>query len=98
MNIHEYQAKKLLKQFGVGVPEGFLIEEGTDVGGRAEKAASDFQAQRKNSVFHTNSSQGKHWQFMRHQLQEFLAIAHGMEQTGALQARLWQIGEARTIW
>src|SRR3989344_4010192 len=51
MNIHEYQAKKLLKQFGVGVPEGFLIEEGTEVGGRAEKAASDFQAQRKNSVF-----------------------------------------------
>ena len=26
MNIHEYQAKSILKQFGVAVPEGVVIE------------------------------------------------------------------------
>jgi succinyl-CoA synthetase beta subunit len=51
MNIHEYQAKQLLKQFGVRVPEGRLVEQGPDVEGRAEKAARDLQAERKNSVW-----------------------------------------------
>ncbi|MGZ3699435.1 MAG: ADP-forming succinate--CoA ligase subunit beta [Bdellovibrionota bacterium] len=51
MNIHEYQAKQLLKKFGVRVPEGRLVEEGADVGGRAEKAAKDLQAERKNAVW-----------------------------------------------
>ncbi len=27
MNIHEYQAKGILKQFGVAVPEGIVIED-----------------------------------------------------------------------
>ncbi len=51
MNIHEYQAKQLLKKFGVKVPEGRLVEEGADVAGRAEKAAQDLQKERKNSVW-----------------------------------------------
>jgi succinyl-CoA synthetase beta subunit len=51
MNIHEYQAKSLLKRFKVRVPEGRLVEEGPDVGGRAEKAAVDLQKERKNAVW-----------------------------------------------
>src|SRR4051794_12126188 len=51
MNIHEYQAKQLLKKFNVRVPEGRLVEEGPDVGGRAEKAAADLAKERKNSVW-----------------------------------------------
>jgi succinyl-CoA synthetase beta subunit len=51
MNIHEYQAKQLLKKFNVAVPEGRLVEEGSDVAGRAEKAARDLQAERKNAVW-----------------------------------------------
>jgi len=51
MNIHEYQAKQLLKKFGVRVPEGRLVEEGSDVAGRAEKAATDLTKERGNSVW-----------------------------------------------
>src|SRR6185312_3511164 len=51
MNIHEYQAKQLLKKFGVRVPEGRLVEEGADIAGRAEKAAQDLQKERGNSVW-----------------------------------------------
>jgi succinyl-CoA synthetase beta subunit len=51
VNIHEYQAKQVLKQFGVRVPEGVLVEEGTDLAARAEKAAKDLQSSRKNSVW-----------------------------------------------
>jgi succinyl-CoA synthetase beta subunit len=51
MNIHEYQAKQLLKRFHVRVPEGRLVEEGADVGGRAEKAAQELQKERGNAVW-----------------------------------------------
>ncbi|MDR3607259.1 MAG: ADP-forming succinate--CoA ligase subunit beta [Oligoflexia bacterium] len=51
MNIHEYQAKQLLKKFGVRVPEGRLVEEGSSVGERAEKAAQDLARERGNSVW-----------------------------------------------
>ena len=51
MNIHEYQAKSLLKQFGVRVPEGVLVEEGADLAARAEKAAKDLKASRNNAVW-----------------------------------------------
>ena len=33
------------------MPEGKLVEEGPDVGGRAEKAARDLAAERKNAVW-----------------------------------------------
>jgi succinyl-CoA synthetase beta subunit len=51
MNIHEYQAKQLLKKFGVRVPEGRLIEEGADVEGRAKKAAEELAKERNNKVW-----------------------------------------------
>ncbi len=51
MNIHEYQAKQLLKRFNVRVPEGRLIEKGADVEGRAETAAKELQKERGNSVW-----------------------------------------------
>ncbi len=51
MNIHEYQAKSVLKQFGVRVPEGVLVEEGADLAARAEKAAKDLKASRDNAVW-----------------------------------------------
>ena len=51
MNIHEYQAKQLLKKYGVRVPEGRLVEEGSDVEGRAEKAAQDLAKERGNAVW-----------------------------------------------
>ncbi len=51
MNIHEYQAKSLLKRFGVNVPEGRVVEEGSDIEGRAEKAALELQKERGNSVW-----------------------------------------------
>src|SRR4051812_29865023 len=51
MNIHEYQAKQLLKRFKVPVPEGRLVEEGNDVEGRAEKAAKELASERNNSVW-----------------------------------------------
>lgn len=51
MNIHEYQAKQILKKYHVPVSEGRLIEEGADVGGRAMAAAQDLQKARGNKVF-----------------------------------------------
>jgi len=51
MNIHEYQAKQLLKKFGVRVPEGRLVEEGDDVASRAEKAAQSLAQERGNGVW-----------------------------------------------
>lgn len=51
MNVHEYQAKQLLKRFQVAVPEGRLVEEGSDVGGRAVQAAQDLQKERNNKVW-----------------------------------------------
>lgn len=51
MNIHEYQGKILLKQFGVKVPEGRMLEEGSDIEGRAEKQALDLAKQRGNKVW-----------------------------------------------
>lgn len=51
MNIHEYQAKQLFKRFGVKVPEGRLVEEGSDVEGRARKAAEELQRERGNKVW-----------------------------------------------
>jgi succinyl-CoA synthetase beta subunit len=50
MNIHEYQAKQLLKRFHVRVPEGRLIEEGPDLMIRTEKMFAELQAERKNPV------------------------------------------------
>ena len=41
MNIHEYQAKQVLKRYGVRVSEGRLVEEGPGVEDRAEKAAKE---------------------------------------------------------
>ncbi|OFZ17909.1 MAG: succinate--CoA ligase subunit beta [Bdellovibrionales bacterium GWB1_55_8] len=51
MNIHEYQAKQLLKKFGVKVPEGRLIEEGANVAERASSAAQDLAKAQGNSVW-----------------------------------------------
>ncbi len=51
MNIHEYQAKQLLKKFNVRVPEGKLVEEGGDVASKAEKAAQDLAKERGNAVW-----------------------------------------------
>lgn len=51
MNIHEYQAKQLLKRFNVAVPEGKLIDGPDSVADRAVEAAKALQAERKNSVW-----------------------------------------------
>jgi len=51
MNIHEYQAKQLLKKFGVRVPEGRLVEEGADVEGRSAQAARDLAQEKNNKVW-----------------------------------------------
>ena len=51
MNIHEYQAKQLLKKFGVRVPEGRLVEEGVETDERAEKAAKDVTREAGSSVW-----------------------------------------------
>jgi len=51
MNIHEYQAKEILKRFKVRVPEGRLVEEGADLEARAEKAAQDLAKERGNGVW-----------------------------------------------
>ena len=51
MNIHEYQAKSILKKYGVRVPEGRLVEEGGDVAAAAEKAAQNLAQERGNSVW-----------------------------------------------
>jgi len=44
MNIHEYQAKQILKKFNVRVSEGRLVEEGPGFEDRAEKAAGELKA------------------------------------------------------
>lgn len=44
MNIHEYQAKQILKRYNVRVSEGRLVEEGPNVEDRAEAAAKELQA------------------------------------------------------
>jgi succinyl-CoA synthetase beta subunit len=51
MNIHEYQAKQLLKRFGVRVPEGRLVEGGGSTESLAEKAAQDLAKERGNTVW-----------------------------------------------
>jgi succinyl-CoA synthetase beta subunit len=53
MNIHEYQAKQLLKRFNVRVPEGRLIEESPsgDVPARAMRAAEELAKAVGNSVW-----------------------------------------------
>ncbi len=51
MNIHEYQAKQLLKKYGVRVPEGRLVDEGSDLESRAKKAAEDLARERGNAVW-----------------------------------------------
>ncbi len=51
MNIHEYQAKSLLRRYGVPTPRGRLLEEGADLGKRAEQAALSLQEECKNSVW-----------------------------------------------
>ncbi len=51
MNIHEYQAKSILKKYGVRVPEGRLVEEGGDVAAAAEKAAQSLAQERGNAVW-----------------------------------------------
>ncbi|MBC7385781.1 MAG: ADP-forming succinate--CoA ligase subunit beta [Cryobacterium sp.] len=51
MNIHEYQAKQILKRYNVRVSEGRLVEEGADVEGRAEKAAKDLQTATGTQLF-----------------------------------------------
>ncbi len=45
MNIHEHQAKQVLKKFGVSVPEGRVVDENDgDVGSKAVNAAQDLQS------------------------------------------------------
>ncbi len=51
MNIHEYQAKQILKKYNVRVSEGRLIEEGGDIAEKAEKAAQSLAQERGNSVW-----------------------------------------------
>jgi succinyl-CoA synthetase beta subunit len=60
MNIHEYQAKQILKKYNVRVPEGRLVDASAaefggqgdkDIAGRAEKAALDLQKERNNGVW-----------------------------------------------
>lgn len=51
MNIHEYQAKQLLKKFNVRVPEGRVLEEGPNLEERAQKAAQELADERKNKVW-----------------------------------------------
>ncbi len=39
MNIHEYQAKQILKKFGIQVPEGRFLEEGPSIEKKAHRLA-----------------------------------------------------------
>ncbi|GAU75904.1 ADP-forming succinate--CoA ligase subunit beta [Fusibacter sp. 3D3] len=41
MNIHEYQAKAILKQYGVSVPEGYLVEAVNQLETQARKIQTD---------------------------------------------------------
>src|SRR5689334_19316774 len=51
MNVHEYQAKELLSEFGVRVPVGRLVPKGKNIAGRAKKAAEEIKKERKNKVW-----------------------------------------------
>ena len=51
MNIHEYQAKSILKRFNVRVPEGRLVEEGSGFEVKAEQLAGELAKERGNSVW-----------------------------------------------
>lgn len=51
MNIHEYQAKEILKRFNVRVLSGRLVEEGGNVDDHAERAAKDLASETGASVF-----------------------------------------------
>ena len=51
MNIHEYQAKSLLKKYHVRVPEGRLVDEGGDTGKKALAAAQELSRERGNKVW-----------------------------------------------
>lgn len=55
MNIHEYQAKQLLRKFGVRVPTGRLVEEGPNVEDRASRAAEELSKECGTSVFVTKA-------------------------------------------
>lgn len=51
MNIHEFQAKGVLQKFGVTVPVGRAISEGSAVGEQAVKAAEELQKERGAKVW-----------------------------------------------
>jgi succinyl-CoA synthetase beta subunit len=51
MNIHEYQAKVLLKKFNVRVPEGYLVEAGVNQAAQAKKGAEELAQKRGNKVW-----------------------------------------------
>mgnify|MGYP003950244197 CR=1 FL=1 len=51
MNVHEYQAKTLLAQFGVSVPAGVMVEEGEQVGVRAREAVKNLAEKNKAKVW-----------------------------------------------
>jgi succinyl-CoA synthetase beta subunit len=51
MNIHEFQAKSLLKQFKVPTSEGVLIEQGGDTGSLAVQAVQKLKQSHQASVF-----------------------------------------------
>ena len=50
MNIHEYQAKSLLKRYKVRVPEGRLVEDDRDISAKAKFQAEDLAKERGNKV------------------------------------------------
>ena len=41
MNIHEYQAKTILKNFGIPVPEGIVLLDNSDVENQISKLKSE---------------------------------------------------------
>ncbi len=51
MNIHEYQAKSVLKKFKVPVSEGVLVEQGGDTAALAVQAAEKLKKEVNPSVF-----------------------------------------------
>lgn len=52
MNIHEHQAKEVLRKFGAAVPKGKVVDEGDgDVGSLAVKAAEALQKETQCSVW-----------------------------------------------
>ena len=44
MNIHEYQAKEILKKYGVAVQEGFVAETAEQASEAAQKVKEQFQS------------------------------------------------------